>query len=72
MLFKPEFEGLGWRVKIQHKRGHYFLTIMKELILGNFLREGDYVHYYLTKLKGRRVLVIALDKEPLEEAMIDR
>ena len=60
------FQGLGWKKKLQERRRNYYITIAKELILGNFLKRGDELHYYLTDIKGRKAIVIMLDTDPLE------
>ena len=55
------FLGLGWKVKLQKRRYSYFLTLMKEIILGNGLKTGDSLYYYLVQYEGRNVVLVFLD-----------
>jgi hypothetical protein len=62
------FEGVGWRIRLQQKRGYYFITLAKELIVGNMLKKGNPLYYYLVDFGGRKALVAFLDgKERLPE-----
>ena len=55
------FEGLGWKIRLQQKRANYFLTLAKEIVLGNVLKKGDEVFYYLVDCEGRKALLVFLD-----------
>ncbi len=60
-----DFKGLGWKIKLQERKKNYFITLVKELVLGNLLKKGDELYYYLTDIEGKKALVIMLDKNPL-------
>lgn len=55
------FEGLGWKIRLQQKRRSFFLTLAKEIVVGNGLRKGDDVFYYLVDVDGRKGVLIFLD-----------
>jgi len=57
------FEGVGWKVRLQQKRSYFFLTMAKELVVGNALKRGDDVFYYLVNYEGRKGLLIFLDSK---------
>lgn len=69
-LNKADFQGLGWKVRLQQKRSYYFLTLVKELVLGNALKQGDEVYYYLVNCDGRKALMVFLDgkERPKEDS----
>lgn len=56
-----QFEGIGWKIRLQQKRTNYFLTLAKEIVLGNALRRGDQVFYYLIDCEGRKALLVFMD-----------
>jgi hypothetical protein len=56
-----DFIGKGWQMKIRKRRFSYFMTIAKEVILGNCLGTGDDVYSYLVRYRKRNVLLIFLD-----------
>ena len=61
--------GLGWKVCLRKRRASYFLTLVKELVRGNALNQGDELYYYLIDMDGRRALLLFLDgnvREPLK------
>ena len=61
------FIGLGWRVKLQKRRTSYFLTLVREIVLGNGLKQGDELFYYLVDANGRKGVLVFLDgKDRLE------
>lgn len=62
------FLGFGWKVRLQHKRTSHFLTLVKELVLGNALRTGDELYYYLVECEGRKAVLVFLDKLERPEA----
>ncbi|MBW2972798.1 hypothetical protein KY346_00215 [Candidatus Woesearchaeota archaeon] len=55
------FQGLGWKVLLQQKRTNYFLTLVKEIVLGNALKKGDSLFYYLVECNKRKAILIYLD-----------
>lgn len=55
------FQGLGWEVRLRYKRRNYFLTLAKELVLGNGLKPGDQLKYFLVNYESRNCVLIALD-----------
>jgi hypothetical protein len=55
------FEGIGWKIRLQQKRTNYFLTLAKEVVLGNALKKGDEIFYYLADCEGRKALLVFLD-----------
>lgn len=57
------FEGIGWKVRLQQKRSYYSITIAKELVLGNMLKKGDNIHYYLVDCNGRKAILAFLDNK---------
>ena len=60
------FIGLGWKIRLQKKGKSYCISLAKEIILGNLLKTGDDIHYYLIEVDGRKALLTFLDKKPLE------
>ncbi|GEM_PF-5860875 len=58
--------GIGWIRKIQQHRANYFLTIPKEVVVGNGLRSGDSLYLFLADATGRKALLIFLDMQGLE------
>nr|AQS33890.1 hypothetical protein [uncultured archaeon] len=56
-----EFQGLGWEVKLRSKRNNHFITLRREIVLGNGLKMGDSLYYYLTKYQGRNAVLVMLD-----------
>ncbi len=60
-------EGLGWTVRLRKTRKNHFITIMKELVIGNCLKPGDPLYYYLTSTNNRKAILIMLDGKPLNE-----
>jgi hypothetical protein len=63
-----KFQGICWKLRLQAKRTQYFVTIMKEIVLGNALRKGDYVFSYLVEFKGKKAILNVF--EPLDDRMI--
>lgn len=60
--------GLGWKVKVQEKKRNYLLTLAKELVLGNLIKKGDELYYYLGDINGRKAIITLLDSKPLENS----
>jgi hypothetical protein len=58
--------GLGWKIKIQEKKRNLSMTLAKEIALGNILKKGDEVYYYLAEIGGRKALIALLDSQPLD------
>ena len=56
-----EFVGFGWKVHLRKKRYTYFLTLTKELVIGNALKQGDELYYYLVNVRGRKGILLFLD-----------
>jgi len=61
IMTQTVFEGIGWRMRLQHHRGNYFLTLVKEIVIGNALKGGDIINYYLVDYSGRKALLVFLD-----------
>jgi hypothetical protein len=59
------FQGLGWVVRLQGRRNSNSLALVKELVLGNCLKKGDQLYYYLAKVDERPAVVIFLDKKEM-------
>mgnify|MGYP001566134559 CR=1 FL=1 len=55
------FEGLGWKIRLRQRRTNYFLTLAKEIVIGNGLRKGDDLFYYLVECGGRTGILVLLD-----------
>lgn len=55
------FQGLGWKIRLQKQRYSFFFTLAKEIILGNGLKTGDELFYYLMKVDGRNAVLLFLD-----------
>ncbi len=62
MTLKFESQGLGWQVKLQSRRNNHSISLVKELVLGNGLRKGSRLYYYLGKANGRNALLVFLDE----------
>ena len=58
---ETEYDGLGWRAHLRKKRSSHFLTLATELIIGNGLRQGDALYYYIVNVEGRKALLLFLD-----------
>jgi hypothetical protein len=56
-----DYTGLGWKVKLRQKRASYFCTLAKEIIVGNALKQGDELYYYLVNVEGRKGVLMFLD-----------
>jgi len=72
---QSKFEGLGWAVRLQQKRGYFFITLAKELIVGNMLKRGHPLYYYLVDCGGRKAILAFLDgkERPAEDLLkLDR
>lgn len=61
------FEGLGWKVRLRKKRESFFLTLVKQVVLGNVLKSGDELYYYLVKAEGRNAILLYLDGQEREK-----
>jgi hypothetical protein len=66
MALTCQLSGIGWIRKIQQHRANYFLTIPKEVVVGNGLRSGDSLHLFLLDAAGRKALLIYLDMRGLD------
>jgi len=55
------FEGVGWTVRLRQKRTNHFISIAKEIVLGNLLKKGDDLFYYLVDCQGQKALLLFLD-----------
>jgi len=62
------FEGIGWSVRLQQKRTNFFLTLAKEIVVGNALKKGDAVFYYLVNYQGRKAVMVFLDGQERPDA----
>ncbi len=61
---KATFEGLGWNVRLQQRRHQYFFSLVREIAIGNALRKGDKIFYYLVELDNKRkAILVFLDGE---------
>ena len=61
------FFGLGWRYKLQKKRNNYLLSLANEIVLGNALKSGDDLYYFLVDYLGRNAVLVLLDGKGLDE-----
>ena len=70
-LGDARFEGFGWKVRLQRRRTSHVLTLAKELVLGNALKTGDELLYYLVECVGRKALLVFLDgqERPKDECV---
>ncbi|HLC74409.1 MAG TPA: hypothetical protein VJH88_00970 [Candidatus Nanoarchaeia archaeon] len=59
-----EYLGLGWKLRLRKSRASYYITIAKEVALGNLMPGKTYLYYYLVKYSHRNALLIYLDGEP--------
>lgn len=55
------FVGIGWSKRLRKVRENYTLSLAKELILGNALRGGQELYYFLVRYGGRNAVIIFLD-----------
>lgn len=71
-----ELNGIGWNVKLRSSRGNYFITLKKEIILGNGLKKGSLLSYYLVNIiqrgKKRKALLLTLDNSGLQKEIIKK
>lgn len=65
------FEGIGWKIRLQQKRTNYFFTLAKDIVVGNALKKGDDIFYYLVCCEGRKALLVFLDEgeRPLKNSV---
>ncbi len=66
------FEGIGWSVRLQQTRTNYFMTLAKEVVIGNALKRGDAVYYYLVDCDGRKAILAFLDGKERPSANVIR
>jgi len=55
------FQGLGWKTTLRQRRYSHFITIAKELVVGNGLSPGSDLYSYLVQKDGRNALLVFLD-----------
>jgi hypothetical protein len=60
------FQGLGWKVILHQKNTNYFLSLVKEIVLGNALKRNDELFYYLVSCNKRKAIIIFLDGNALK------
>lgn len=65
---KAKYEGLGWQVRLRKKGNSYYLNLVKEVVLGNYLKKGQEMFYYLGDVDGRKVVVLYLDGKGRSDA----
>ena len=56
-----DFLGLGWCVRLRRVRNNHSVSIVRELVLGNGLKKGEQIYYYLVNVEGRKALLLYLD-----------
>ncbi len=62
-----DFDGLGWKLKVQEKKRQHILGLPKQVIIGNMLNKGDSLYAYLVRDGNKKKgLYIPLDTK-LEE-----
>jgi hypothetical protein len=62
---KKRFLGLGWKSKIIFKRETAYISINKLIVEGCSLKKGDTIYSYLAEEKGRRIIVVYLDRKKI-------
>ena len=62
------FSGIGWVVKLQGRRNNYSVSLVKELVLGNGLRKGMPLYYYLVTAGDRKAILLFLDGKGISSA----
>jgi hypothetical protein len=55
------FLGRGWKVNVVKRGYSYRLPLAKEVVIGNGLRLGHSLYYFLVKYEGRMALLVYLD-----------
>lgn len=55
------FVGFGWKKRLRKVKGEYTLSIVKELIIGNALRKGEAIFYFLVRYNNRNAILVFLD-----------
>jgi len=68
------FAGIGWTKRLRKVKDNYTLSLVKELIVGNALRKGQSLYYFLVKYQNRNAVIIFLDGQGLkikEDMQID-
>ncbi len=55
------FVGIGWSKRLRKVRNNYTLSLAKELIVGNALRGGQEIYYFLVRYSGRNAVIVFLD-----------
>jgi len=56
---------------LQQKRGYFYITLAKEIIVGNMLKRGHPLYYYLVDYDGRKAMLTFLDgkERPSESSL---
>lgn len=68
------FVGIGWEKKLRKAKREYTLSFVKELIVGNALRKGESLFYFLVRYNNRNAVLIFLDGKGIDvkdETQID-
>ncbi|MFA6888787.1 MAG: hypothetical protein WC254_04800 [Candidatus Woesearchaeota archaeon] len=55
------FVGIGWEKRLRRVRSNYTLSIAKDIILGNALRGGQALSYFLVRYHNRNAVLVFLD-----------
>lgn len=61
LITETKFVGLGWKVRLQQRRHQYFLSLVREVAIGNALKKGDEIYYYLVQHEKRKAILVFLD-----------
>lgn len=69
-MAEAKFVGLGWNVRLQQKGKQYFLTLAKEVAIGNALQKGDPINYYFVECENRKAILVYLDGDPRPDGEI--
>ncbi len=60
-------QGLGWVVRLQNRGRNFGISLVKELVLGNALKKGSELYYYLTQVDDSPAILVFLDEKGLED-----
>ena len=70
-----KFHGLCWKLKVRAKRAHYFVTLVKQIVLGNDLEQGDPIFSYPVTYNNASGILLLFQQpkiEGIKQAQINR
>lgn len=60
------FVGIGWAKRLRKSKQEYFLSVARDIIVGNAIRKGEALFYFLVKYKNRNAIIVFLDGKGID------